>query len=211
MRGFVLLGCAAAICAFASSALAYPDGAEALEARLLVKMGPQAKSWIAREAAHESTAHVLSDGTARNAAFQYGAPEPDVDALAFLVLIQAERDADNAVRGVAVADMSANAAKDDARQSALGSNLTATAQHAQMSGNTQLVNSANADPVVSLMPPDPNATKPPPPSVAARSAPAPQGVDLQDAMDRESQLDDLVVGAMRRITPTQESLVPPMP
>jgi hypothetical protein len=208
MRALVLLGCAATLCAFATPCFAYPTGSEALEARLLAKMGPTVKAWIVKEGAHEATAHIVSDGSARNAAFQYGATEANLDALSFLVLMQAERDADNAVRGVAVADMTANAVKEDERHAQQGSVLTGNAQRSQLSGGGQLVSSAQGDPVVSLLPATPGTA---PVSREPAQPAAPQGIDLQDAMDRESQLDDLVTAAMAKISPAQESLVTAMP
>ncbi|HEX3673211.1 MAG TPA: hypothetical protein VHU87_02965 [Rhizomicrobium sp.] len=208
MRALVLLGCAATLCAFVTPCFAYPTGSEALEARLLAKMGPAAKAWIAKEGAHEATAHIVSDGAARSAAFQYGATDANLDALSFLVLMQAERDADNAVRGVAVADMTANAVMEDERHAQQGSVLTGNAQRSQLSGGGQLVSSAQGDPLVSLLPATPGSTSAP----AAPTRPAaPQGIELQDAMDRESQLDDLVTAAMAKLPPAQESLVMAMP
>jgi hypothetical protein len=208
MRALVLLGCAATLCAFVTPCLAYPTGSEALEARLLAKMGPTVKAWIVKEGAREATSHALSDGTARTAAFQYGATDANLDALSFLVLMRAERDADNAVRGVAAADMSANASLEDARHAQQGSALTDNAQRSQLSGGGQLVTSAQGDPVLSLLPPQPGST--PAPTAPPRPA-APQGIDLQDAMDRESQLDDLVTAAMKNLSPARESLVAAMP
>lgn len=214
MRVVALLGLMAAACALASPCLAYPTGAEALEARLLARMGPDAKSWIAKEGAHEATSRFPSGDTARSAAFGYGATGADVDALAFLVLMQAERNADAAVRGVAVADMSATESGRDSRQAQMRSGQIEYSQQAQKSGSNQLVESATAKPSVSLLPPQPGVSPQPlnlRTGVPSADAPPPPGIDLQDAMDRESQLDDLVTDAMKALPPAQEAAVPAMP
>lgn len=198
----------------ATQALAYPTGSEALETRLLAKMGPTTKAWIAKEGQREFGLHMLSGDSARSAAFQYGASGPGIDALAFLILMQAERNADAAVRGVAVADMSANAEREDARQDQLRNGGINQAQQSQKSGSNQLVESANAKPAVSLLPPPPGTPTKPftlRTGVPEQGSAAPPGIDLQDAMDRESNIDDLVEAAMKPVTPAQEAAVPAMP
>ena len=212
MRALIRLGCAAAICLAATPAFAYPTGAEALEARLLAKMGPDARAWIDGEGRREASLRVLSGGTTTAAALRYGATGPGLDALAFLVLMQAERDSDAVVRGVAASDMSANASKQDARQEQMQKGLIASSQSAQISSGEQAALKADSSPVVSLLPADKDASAPPVSPAAAESAAADQqsGLNLQDAMDRESKIDDLVGDAMKRISAAQEGLVPPM-
>ena len=63
MRALSLIGCAASICLAATPTFAYPTGAEALEARLLAKVGPDTRAWIAGEAAREASLRILSGGT----------------------------------------------------------------------------------------------------------------------------------------------------
>jgi hypothetical protein len=214
MRWLAVLSCAGMAAMVATQALAYPTGSEALEARLLAKMGPTTRIWITHEGAREAGLRSLSGDSARSAAFQYGAAGAGIDALAFLVLMQAERNADAAVRGVAVADMSANAEREDARQDQLRSGGINQAQQAQKSGSNQLVESANAKPAVSLLPPPPGTPTKPftlRTGVPEQGSAAPPGIDLQDAMDRESTIDDLVEAAMKPVTPAQEAAVPAMP
>ncbi|MGH6872347.1 MAG: hypothetical protein ACREHE_12665 [Rhizomicrobium sp.] len=212
MRRFAILGCAAMLGLIASPALAYPAGSEALEARLLAKIGPTTKAWIMKEGAHMAASRFASGDSARSAAYQYGASGPALDALAFLVLMRAERDADAAVRGVAVDDMSAAESRQDARQQQMRNGQISNAQQAQRSGGTQLVEEATADPSVSLLP----GSQPAKPftlrtGVPATDSPAPAGIDLQDAMDRESALDDLVAAAMKPLSPAAEAAVAAMP
>jgi len=212
MRAHIVLGCAAAICLAATPAFAYPPGAEALEARLLAKMGPDTRAWIADEAAHEASLRILSGGTTETAALRYGVTGPGLDALTFLILMQAERDSDSKVRGVAVSDMSANASKQDARQEQMQKGMIASSQREQLSSGEQAALKADSTPVVSLLPPNQDSSAPVVNAAAAASAAADQqsGLNLQDAMDRESKIDDLVGDAMKKISSAQESLVPAM-
>jgi hypothetical protein len=210
MRGLVLLCCA--LCVLATPSLAYPSGADALEGRLLAKMGPGARDWIVKQAARVSSSRVISDSAARSAALQYGATETEADALTFLVLMQAERYAHDSVSNVAQSDMSDNASRQDMRKAQQNSALTNDAQQSQLSSGDQLAQSANGSASVSLLPsgqakaPLTLRTNAPNPN-----APAPPGLNLQDAMDRESQLDDLVADAMKPIGPSQESTVTALP
>jgi hypothetical protein len=211
MRVLVYLGCLVAVCAVATPCFAYPAGSEALEARLLAKMGPGAKAWIVNQAGRISSGRLISDGTARNAALQYTSGEAQSDALTFLVLMQAERYAHDSVSGVAESDMSENASRQDARKALQNSVLTSTAQQSQLSSGDQLANSANGSASVSLLP---GGNKKPltlRTNAPTADTPAPPGLNLQDAMDRESQLDDLVADAMKQVTPSQEAAVTAMP
>ncbi|HEY1630714.1 MAG TPA: hypothetical protein VGF56_05330 [Rhizomicrobium sp.] len=209
MRGLVLLCCV--LGALATPALAYPSGAEGLETRLMAKMGPGAKDWILRQAGRISSSRTISDSAARNAALQYGASETEADALTFLVLMQAERYAHDSVSNVAQTDMSESAARQDVRKAQQNSAITNYAQQSQLSSGDQLANSANGSASVSLLPggnkkPLTLRTNAPTPDT-----PAPPGLNLQDAMDRESQLEDLVGDAMKPIGPAQESAVTALP
>ncbi|HTQ14139.1 MAG TPA: hypothetical protein VMH86_09705 [Rhizomicrobium sp.] len=214
MRAVGLVFCVAALAIVASRALAYPDGSEALESRLLARMGPETRAWIQKEGDKLASAHVFSGETARSAAYQYGASGPGLDALAFLVLMRAERDADASVRGVAVNDMSAAESRQDERQSQMRNGQITYAQQAQKSGSMQVVEEANAKPSVSLLPnPSGQPTQPFTlrTGVPTSGSPPPPGIALQDAMDRESQFDDLVADAMKPLTPAAEAAVPAMP
>jgi len=209
MRMLALSAVAAGLFLTAAPAFGYPAGAEALETRLLVKMGPDARAWISAEAARESSLHGFSGEIALNAARNYGATGADVDALTFLIVMQVARGADDDVRDVATSDMSANASRQDARQAQLQRDMTANSQSAQMSSGQQAAMKEQAPTVVSLLPPDKDSSPP------TASAPVPagdggQGVKLQDAMDRESRVEDALDDIMKRMSPAQESLVQSM-
>jgi hypothetical protein len=206
MRSLVLSAVAAGLFLAASPAFGYPAGAEALETRLLLKMGPEARAWIAAEAAHESSSRGVSGETARNAARGYSAIGPDADALAFLIVMQVARGADSAVSNVAASDMSANASKQDAREAQLRRDTTATSRREELSSGQQAALKNQGTAFVSLLPTDKNAGT----SAAAvpvRASDGDQGVDLQDAMDRESKVEDVLADMMKSLPPVQEGLV----
>jgi len=78
---------------------ALPAGAEARQARLLAKFGPQTRAWINQEARREVTSGIVSEsaatGAARNDLAQLGGMNNgDISALAFLVLMDAARQSD---------------------------------------------------------------------------------------------------------------------
>lgn len=74
-----------------------PAGAEAAAARLLQRVGPQTRNWIRQEAAPEHAAGTASESAARRgvgANPSFGAlPGGDVEALVFLVLMEAAKSA----------------------------------------------------------------------------------------------------------------------
>jgi len=188
----------------------FPAGAEKLEARLLAKMGPLARSWIADEAAHVAAARFPSDAIAVSAAARYGATGSNIDALAFLVLMQAQRDADAGVSVAVSGEQAASGSREDARQAALQSGNIADARRSQMSGGEQEASKQQGPTLVNLLPATPGA---PPTIGVARPAATPippPTMSLQDAMDRESQIDDLVEDVMKRLAQTPDNLIQPM-
>jgi hypothetical protein len=207
MRTLVLLAAVTGLFLTANPALAYPTGAEALEARLLAKMGPDTRAWIVTEAARESSLHFLTDATPVNAALGHGASGADIDALAFLISMQVARDASGAVNSAVSSELSANATKEDARQAQMQSDSITNARREQMSGGEQEALKAQGSTFVDLLPPDKNAPKPPPAPTTPPLTESGQAMNLQDAMDRESQIDDMLDDAMKKITPARESLV----
>jgi hypothetical protein len=97
----------AAPLAEAQRASPYPAGAEAREARLHAKFGPRTRAWVQREAQREAALPELSESIAVNAVRQNLAaldnPRPsrgDIDEIAFLVLMQASRHAQQDVRTI---------------------------------------------------------------------------------------------------------------
>lgn len=93
-----------------------PDGAEARQARLLSKLGPQSRAWISQEARREAAAGTVSQGAAAAAAQndfpQLGAMAgEDIMALAFLVLMEAAKQSEQDLKDIMAATQKANEQK----------------------------------------------------------------------------------------------------
>ena len=175
----------------------YPKGALALEEQLLAKQTADAKAWIKSEGADEADGQFISEEMPRNAARKFGASGSDVSTLAFLVLMEAARAADANVYTLVNGVQAASASRTDQRQAALTSNGIANAQQQQFSGGTQSAQQLQGHAFVSLLPSDSNPVR------DARNASAyipPPSMTLQDAMDRESKVEDLLSSAMKRVT-----------
>lgn len=176
----------------------YPKGATALENQLLLQQTPDAKAWIKDEGEQEATGQFLSDETARNAARKYGVSGSQVSTMAFLILMEAARDADANVYALVNNVQAANASRVDLRQQTMTSNGIAYARQAQMSGGLQSAQQNGPHRFVPLASTDPGN-----PIANVRAASAvipPPSMTLQDAMDRESQIEDLLAGAMKDIS-----------
>jgi hypothetical protein len=188
---------ALAVCGTAANATPmYPKGALDLEAKLLATQTADAKAWIKAEGADEASGQFLSEEMPRNAARKYGATGSEVSTLAFLVLMEAARAADANVYTLVNGVQAAGASRQDQRQAALASGGIADAQQAQFSSGTQTANSQQGHAFVSLLPSESNPVR------DARNASAyipPPSMTLQDAMDRESKVEDLLASAMKNV------------
>ena len=199
LTSFCLALIAAALGSPAGATPLYPKGALALETQLLAKQTADAKAWIKDEGGQEAVGQFLSDETARNAARKFGASGSDVSTLAFLVLMEAARAADANVYTLVNGVQAAGASRVDQRQAALASNGIASAQQSQLSGGLQSAQQNQPDTFVPLASTDGSN-----PVRDARSASAvipPPSMNLQDAMDRESRIEDLLAAAMKRVSP----------
>ena len=97
-----------------------PEGAEALHARLASRLAPSVRSWVGGEA--RTLARAGGDAGALRAAAQArfagqlgAAGGADIEALAFLVLMQATRDAEADLKAIMAQVKAANAAKQKLR------------------------------------------------------------------------------------------------
>lgn len=83
---------------------ALPAGAEALEARLMTRVGPQTRSWIRKEAARQHAAGNASETVARNAIkadpLLGSLPDGDINALVFLVMMEASKSARDDLKAI---------------------------------------------------------------------------------------------------------------
>jgi len=189
--------------AFGSAAHAtpvYPKGALELEQQLLSKQTPEAKAWIKNEAAQEATGRFISEEMSRNAARKFGASGSEVSTYAFLVLMETARQADANVYTLVTGVQAASASRADARQRELTSNGIASAQQAQMSGGLQSAQQNQGSAFLPLASSD--GSNPVRDARNASAAIPPPSMTLQDAMDRESKVEDLLAAAMKRVSPS---------
>jgi hypothetical protein len=189
---------AAAFSSAANATPVYPKGAPQLEVQLLAKQTADTKAWIKSEAGLEASGQFLSGEMSRNAARKFGASGSDVSVLSFLVLMETARAADANVYMLVSGVQAAGASRIDQRQQTLTNSGIAGAQQAQMSGGLQsaqqnqgsaflpLASSGGSNPVRDAR--DASGVIPPP------------SMNLQDAMDRESKVEDLLSDAMSRVS-----------
>lgn len=94
---------------------ALPAGSEALEAKLLTRVGPQTRRWIKQEAARQHAAGNASEQTARNAikadSLLGSLPGGDIEALAFLVMMEAAKSAREDLKAIMAGVKQINEAK----------------------------------------------------------------------------------------------------
>jgi hypothetical protein len=179
---------------------AFPKGAKALETQLLASEDTEARAWIKDEAQREATTRYVDEETARNAARKYGATGSEVSKLAFLVLMEAARATDANVSNLVNGVQGAAASRQDLRQAQSTDNVIAGTQQSQLSGGQQMAAQAQGHAFLPLLSSDQSADDN---SVTrALQGPAtPQAtMNLQDAMDRENQIDDLLEQAMKQVT-----------
>ncbi|MBS0275975.1 MAG: hypothetical protein JSR55_16690 [Proteobacteria bacterium] len=177
----------------------YPKGALELEQQLLSGQTAETKAWIKKEAEQEATGRFISEEMSRNAARKFGASGSEVSTYAFLVLMEAARQADANVYTLVTGVQAASASRADARQRELTSSGIASAQQAQLSGGLQSAQQNQPDAFVPLASTD--DSNPIRDARDASSAIPPPSMTLQDAMDRESKVEDLLADAMKRVSP----------
>lgn len=118
----IMASVCAPIFAAAQTPSAFPPGAEAREAQLMAKVGAQTRAWIRQEAAREANLPEVSETVAVNAVRKYavlgGVGNADIEALAFLVMMQAARSAQEDLKAIAAGVKQVNNAKAAAARSA---------------------------------------------------------------------------------------------
>jgi hypothetical protein len=200
-RGFVGLPLCGLLFAIfpAAAAPQFPSGALALENQLLSRQTEDGKAFINAEAVNEATGHFISEDMPRSAARKFGASGSEVSEVAFLILMQAARAADANVNELVGGVQAADASRQDIRQQEMTSNEIAGAQNAQLSTSERTAEKEQGSAFLSLLPSNDgenhitSALRP-------SATPVPQStMNLQDAMDRESQIEDLLSQAMKRV------------
>ena len=99
---------------------------QAMEAKLLTRIGPQTRTWIGEQAERQGTSSTISEATTVRAAtsFPYARLDnADVMALAFLVMMESARSAQEDVKATMDGVKAINAAKNYFVQSAGGSTV----------------------------------------------------------------------------------------
>jgi hypothetical protein len=176
----------------------FPAGAKALETELLATESPDARAWIKDEAQREASIRFIDEETPRNAARKFGATGSDVSKLAFLILMEASRAADANVSNLVNGVQGAAASRQDIRQAQATDNLIAGTQQSQLSGGQQMAAQAQGHAFVPLVQEGGSGDNP----LIGTGATAipPPTMNLQDAMDRQNQIDDLLEQAMKQVT-----------
>ncbi len=200
MRVFAvaLAGLSAMLASGAIAAPMFPKGAVALETQLLATETTDARAWIKDEAQREATTRFVDEETPRNAARKYGATGSDVSKLAFLVLMEAARAADANVSSLVSGVQAEGASRQDIRQAQGSDNIIAGSQQSQLSSGEVTAQQAQGHAFIPLISEGGGDN----PIARARQGAAipPPSMNLQDAMDRENQIDDLLQQAMNQVT-----------
>jgi hypothetical protein len=192
-----MIGLATMLASGVQAAPAFPDGAKALEIQLLANETPDIREWIKDEAQREATTRFVDEETPRNAARKNGAIGSEVSKLAFLVLMEAARAADANVSALVTGVEADAASRQDIRQAQATDNVIAGTQQSQLSGGQQMAGQAQGHAFIPLMSTDDDN---PVDRVKHANAAPPPTMNLQDAMDRENQIDDLLEQAMKQVT-----------
>jgi hypothetical protein len=184
----------------------YPNGALALESRLLAKMGPATRAWIKTEARREVGIGYFSADTQNEASIRFSAPVPDYPVLSFLILMQAARDADDDVHS-AVDSRDAAAVQVAREQQLANSNANYSKQDELSPGSGIAAQQAGAPTLLSskLRSPDPTTAGTTHPDQVAAAPPPPKQYDMQTVMDRESDIEDSLGAAMKKVTSAVEA------
>lgn len=132
MRSFTLLTLALLALPERSVAQREPAPAsdlEAIEAKLLTRIGPQTRAWIIQEAAREIASNTVSEATAvhavRSVPHLGSMGDADIMALAFIVMMEAAKSAREDLKSIMAGVKAINAAKADFRESTSGSSARA--------------------------------------------------------------------------------------
>jgi hypothetical protein len=195
MRTVVCAVCFALLVSQAMAAPDFPQGAEALERQLLAKCDTYVQTWIKDQARTAVSAGRISEGRARmlvqNA---HLVPDVQIDAIAFLVLMQATRDANADLESVVHNSQQVWATQDEL------SNIT----HGRAPAPVQL--SPGQQAALQLRPKTGTVMKwhsteaPAPDEVPAADVDLSVHLDLQTAMDRESAAEEALSAALKRVS-----------
>lgn len=211
MRRLIVILAALFVVGAAQAEPLYPPGAQALEARLLAKMGPATRAWIQTEAHRELTDGMFSIDIQNEASIHYRAPMADLPALSFLILMQAARYANADVNNAVDSRNMAQTQVEREQQLASG-NARYSVQSQLSPGSDIAVQQASAPTILSskLKTQDPSTAGTTHPDDVAAPPPPPKPADMQRVMDRESDIEDSLAQSAKQVTPAVEAATQPI-
>lgn len=224
----ILIQVALSQSAVAQTAPAFPPGALETEARLLARAGPQARVWVKEEAARELDAGTVSQDAASRAGTTYrnrgGSNTVDIEAMTFLVMMEAAKSAQEDLRSIMDRVRAINAAKASMRQSVTGSPVDSAGRRASPPAIASGPASRATSPAVSPMP----ASRATPTAVGPRPLPRAEferrldrakndpdamsemgemeSLRLQMAMDRSSKLMSTLSNMLKKMSDTSAGI-----
>jgi hypothetical protein len=194
-----------------------PAGAEALEAKLMTRVGPQTRGWIKQEAARQHVAGMASEVTATNAittnrSFR-GLPDSDINAIAFLVMMEAAKSARDDLKAIMANVKNINEAKASLQQNAQPAKRTTEDENASRakaaSASRQIANANRATVGPEPMPKAQFAKQ----LQSARSNLDSLGemgemesLRLQSSMDKLSKVNSTISNLMKKLSDTAQSI-----
>jgi hypothetical protein len=104
--------------AMAQTIPALPPGSEAVEARLMIKVGPQTRGFIRQEATRQRGNQTFSDAAASRSVQGLNLDGADIDALMFLVMMEAAKSAQEDLKSIMDGVKAINDAKASNRRTA---------------------------------------------------------------------------------------------
>jgi hypothetical protein len=182
----------------AEAAPNFPAGAEAKERDLLARLDSNSQSWVKEQARTMVSSGRISEDRARSLAQGARmASGADVNAMSFLLLMQASRDADGDLQ--AIMDRSRQAWADQEERSSIAHSKAPTVSQLSTETQTVLSEKGRVRPVMTWRSNDDGTTPVTAAATPAADVDSSVHVDLQTAMDRESIAESAVASAIQRV------------
>ena len=200
----VAIGMVALGCSLAQAAPGFPAGAESFERRALTVLDSYWQNWVKDQARNIVSAGRISEDRARSLAQGARlAAGADVNAISFLILMQAARDADADLQ--ATMDRQRDAWAEQDELSSIAHNQAPTISQLSPETQTVLSQKGRIRPVMTL-----RSAGAPPPSSPSADVDLSVHLDLQTAMDHEAAAEDALSSAAKRVAlnPLASSTMP---
>ena len=208
----------------AQNQLIFPAGAEQHEARLMMRMGPQARAWIVQEASREATQPEISEQVAvanvrANFSVLGQLEDTDVEAIAFIVMMEAAKAANEDLKSIMADVKAVNEAKARAREkqtkarakdAAVSSQTSAASEHSLNRRNDSTPVASRATVTSRPLPKGQlyrqiDTAKNDPDALSELSEM--QSLRLQMAMDRRSKMLSALSNLMKKTSETSSNIV----